>query len=179
MVYLALGDSISIDDYTGVEGGGAASQFARLINAYTFLNLTVDGLTTAGVIDSLKAVIERPDIVTITAGGNDFLQTAFWGADPATKEGLSLLVTDPLARLSHIAQYLAEYAFSVIMNTVYDPTDGDDEVGESLSLKPVFRRPFLELNDGIRTIARSFGYLLSDLALTFTGHGIGAKDSWI
>ena len=28
-VYLALGDSISIDDYTGVHGGGAPSQLAR------------------------------------------------------------------------------------------------------------------------------------------------------
>ena len=33
MNYLALGDSISIDDYTEVAGGGAASQFARLIGA--------------------------------------------------------------------------------------------------------------------------------------------------
>ena len=28
--YLALGDSISIDDHTEVAGGGAASQFAKL-----------------------------------------------------------------------------------------------------------------------------------------------------
>ena len=28
-IYLALGDSISIDDYTGVPGGGAPSQLAR------------------------------------------------------------------------------------------------------------------------------------------------------
>ena len=27
--YVALGDSISIDDYTGLPGGGAASQLAR------------------------------------------------------------------------------------------------------------------------------------------------------
>jgi hypothetical protein len=27
-IYLALGDSISIDDYTGVHGGGAPSQLA-------------------------------------------------------------------------------------------------------------------------------------------------------
>jgi hypothetical protein len=28
-IYLALGDSISIDDYTGVRGGGAPSQLAQ------------------------------------------------------------------------------------------------------------------------------------------------------
>ena len=43
MNYLALGDSISIDDYTGQAGGGAASQFARLIGATRFENLTMNG----------------------------------------------------------------------------------------------------------------------------------------
>jgi hypothetical protein len=35
-IYLALGDSISIDDYTGVPDGGAASQLAR--QAYRTMN---------------------------------------------------------------------------------------------------------------------------------------------
>lgn len=30
-VYLALGHSMSIDDYTGVAGGGAVSQFFRTL----------------------------------------------------------------------------------------------------------------------------------------------------
>ena len=50
MNYLALGDSISIDDYTGVAGGGAASQFAKFIRADPFQNLTRDGNTTDGVM---------------------------------------------------------------------------------------------------------------------------------
>ena len=48
--YLALGDSISIDDYTGQTGGGAASQFARLTGALRVADLTRDGCTTAGVL---------------------------------------------------------------------------------------------------------------------------------
>src|SRR2546421_8671142 len=71
--YLALGDSISVDDYTGVVGGGAASQFARLIKADSFQNLTRDGFTTDRVLDSLDQVTVTPDVITLTVGGNDFL----------------------------------------------------------------------------------------------------------
>jgi hypothetical protein len=44
---LALGDSISIDDYTGVRGGGAPSQLARRLNL-DLVDLTRDGNTTQG-----------------------------------------------------------------------------------------------------------------------------------
>src|SRR5205085_8181948 len=77
MVYLALGDSISIDDYTGVPGGGAASQFARLVRADKVQDLTYDGCTTTGVLEALAGVSIRPDVVTLTAGGNDFLERTF------------------------------------------------------------------------------------------------------
>jgi hypothetical protein len=43
-VYLALGDSISIDDYTGVRGGGAVSQLARKLGV-DLVDLTRDGNT--------------------------------------------------------------------------------------------------------------------------------------
>src|SRR6266576_2255369 len=99
MIYLALGDSMSIDDYTGVIGGGAVNQFAALISATQVLNLTRDGQTTEGVIESLTTVFVKPDIVTMTAGGNDFLQAAFCGSDPATAEGRKSFVELPLTRL--------------------------------------------------------------------------------
>jgi hypothetical protein len=50
--YLALGDSISIDDYTGVPGGGAASQLARKLGL-ELVDLTRDGNTTQGVLAEL------------------------------------------------------------------------------------------------------------------------------
>ncbi len=46
-VYLAIGDSISIDDYTGVRGGGAPSQLARKLGV-DLVDLTRDGNTTQG-----------------------------------------------------------------------------------------------------------------------------------
>ncbi len=59
MNYLALGDSISIDTYTGRADGGAASQFARLIRATEFQNLTRDGRTTAGVLEAWAKLQSR------------------------------------------------------------------------------------------------------------------------
>lgn len=50
MRYLALGDSISIDLYTRVADGGAASQLARLLSASDFENRTFDGATSEGVL---------------------------------------------------------------------------------------------------------------------------------
>jgi hypothetical protein len=43
--YLALGDSISTDDHTGVRGGGAPSQLARKLGV-ELVDLTRDGNTT-------------------------------------------------------------------------------------------------------------------------------------
>src|SRR5687767_13494848 len=99
MNYLALGDSISIDDYTGVVGGGAASQFAKLVRADEFQNLTRDGNTTDGVLETLSLVTTRPDVATLTAGGNDFLQAAFCGADANRPDGRDALVGRPLKNL--------------------------------------------------------------------------------
>lgn len=71
-VYLAVGDSMSIDDYTGVDGGGAASQLARKL-CLELLDLTPDGITTAGVLALLPRAPAAADVVTLTAGGNDLL----------------------------------------------------------------------------------------------------------
>jgi len=70
--YLALGDSISIDDYTGVRGGGAPSQLARTLDL-DLVDLTRDGNTTQGVLTDLARAPVAADVVTLTAGGNDLL----------------------------------------------------------------------------------------------------------
>ena len=71
-IYLALGDSISIDDYTGVSGGGAPSQLARKLGI-ELVDLTCDGNTTDGVLGDLARAPAAADVVTLTAGGNDLL----------------------------------------------------------------------------------------------------------
>ncbi|MDP8910978.1 MAG: SGNH/GDSL hydrolase family protein [Actinomycetota bacterium] len=164
MQYVALGDSISIDAYTGVVGGGAASQLARRLNA-DFVDLTRDGNTTDGVVADVERVPAEPDVVTLTAGGNDLL--------------MGRPVDEILGNLRRIAERLATFRCPVVMNTVYDPTDGDDELGRDLLGLPVeLRAEFDTLNRGIASIAAEHAFLLADLETLFHGHGVASADPW-
>lgn len=162
--YLALGDSISIDDYTGVAGGGAASQLARLLKVSRFQDLTRDGQITAGVLADLERIEGQPGVITLTAGGNDLLM----GEDPAAI----------LERLRRIAVGLDTLQGRVVLNTVYDPTDGDDSLAREAGLDPDLRSKHRMLNTGIRAIARERGFMLADLEALFHGHGVASNDPW-
>jgi len=181
--YLALGDSISIDEYTGVAGGGAASQLAHLIRADPFQDFTVDGWTTAHVLDSLSRVVGVPDVVTLTIGGNDLLASAAahgrFPPDPATwvtdAEAILFRVEDILQRCDRL------WGFHpiIVMNTVYDPTDGDDRYFEEMGMPAHARRGLTAFNDGVRRLARERKALLSDLEPLFHGHGFWSADPWV
>ena len=126
MRYLALGDSISIDDYTGVEGGGAASQFGRRLPARDALDVTRDGCVSSQLIDTLDRLDYHPDVVTVTIGGNDLLSAYWWhdgGTDAVVDPSSALTMIED--RLRQIALRLAQFGAVVIWNNVYDPTDGD------------------------------------------------------
>lgn len=180
MNYLALGDSISIDDYTGIARGGAVSQFVRLLGA-DFQTLARDGRTTAGVLDAWNEITLKPDIVTLTAGGNDFLQGAWQAVN--TQAGWDAVSTEPLANLEEIADRLSAFACPVILNTIYDPTDGDNSLLSAFSMAAdtadEARTAFNALNNGIRALAARRGFLLSDLETLFHGHGTLSADPWI
>ena len=167
-VYLALGDSISIDDYTGVRGGGAPAQLARRLGA-DLVDLTRDGNTTQGVLADLVRAPDAADVVTLTAGGNDLLL----GAGPRAI----------LRRLREITRRIDSLGARLVINTVYDPSDGDDEVGRrELGLSRLatvaLRRRLNGLNDGIRTLAAEQGFLLADLERLFHGHGVASDEPW-
>jgi lysophospholipase L1-like esterase len=87
-VYVALGDSMSIDDYAGGVGRGAASLLWRnhdtdfpdwagrdLATAgYSAQILARDGAVSADVLQRQLPLIDgRPALVTLTMGGNDLL----------------------------------------------------------------------------------------------------------
>ena len=181
MNYLALGDSISIDDYTDTPNGGAASQFARCLGADGFQNLTRDGRTTAGVLEAWGEITVTPDVVSLTAGGNDYLQISWQALNTPT--GWGLVSAQPLANLERIADRLDAFACPVIINTVYDPTDGDDTLlsafGMPASAARQARAAFNALNNGIRELAARRAFLLSDLEVLFHGHGATSADTWI
>jgi lysophospholipase L1-like esterase len=176
MRYLALGDSISIDEYTGVAGGGAVAQFAKLLGASEVQDLTLDGCTTAGVLQALKRVTAQPDVVTLTAGGNDLLES---GPSIVSGSTATRAVSRTLSNLRAIGEAIAEMRCRTIVNTVYDPTDGDDSLAAELGLPLAARVAFAAINDEIRSLAARHRFVLADLEALFRGHGIRSKDGWI
>jgi lysophospholipase L1-like esterase len=167
-VYLALGDSISIDDYTGVRGGGASSQLARKLGL-ELVDFTRDGNTTKGVLADLAAAPASAEVVTLTAGGNDLL-----GGD---------LPRAILRRLHEIAARIQPLCAQVIVNTIYDPSDGDNDVGRrELDLSRLatiaLRRRLNAVNRGFARLARERGFLLADLERLFHGHGLASDEPW-
>jgi lysophospholipase L1-like esterase len=167
-IYLALGDSISIDDYTGVHGGGAPSQLARMLGI-DLVDLTRDGNTTQGVLADLARAPATAEVVTLTAGGNDLL-----GGD---------LPRAIQRRLHQIADRIQPLGARVVVNTVYDPSDGDNDLGRrELGLSRLatiaLRRRLNALNGGIGKLARERGFLLADLERLFHGHGVASNEPW-
>jgi len=167
-VYLALGDSISIDDYTGVRGGGAPSQLARTLGL-DLVDLTRDGNTTQGVLTDLARAPAAAAVVTLTAGGNDLL--------------LGHLPRAILRRLQQIAEPIQLFRARVVVNTIYDPSDGDNdagrrEMGLSRFAAIELRRRLNAVNGGIVKLARERRFLLADLEQLFHGHGVASNEPW-
>jgi lysophospholipase L1-like esterase len=79
--YLALGDSMSIDAYTGVPGGGAVSQFYKRLCGMPDGDWRLDDRTVDGQIIAGVNFLGSADLVTMTVGGNDLLQ--HMDCDPA------------------------------------------------------------------------------------------------
>ncbi len=167
-IYVALGDSISIDDYTGVRGGGAPSQLARKLGV-GLLDLTRDGNTTQGVLADLVRAPAAAALVTLTAGGNDLL-----GGD---------LARPILHRLYQIAERIRPLGARVVINTIYDPSDGDNqlarhELGLSRLATIELRRRLNAINRGVATLASEHRFLLADLERLFHGHGVASTEPW-
>ncbi len=180
MTYLALGDSISIDDCTEVEGGGAASQLAHLLQAEAFVDLTRDGRTTQGLLTDLdRDDLPRPDCMTVTIGGNDLLAGYFrrTAGDRNSVDGTTLVRL--FENLEAIGDQLARMRCPVVLNTIYDPTDGDDAHAAEIDLPPSARLGLTATNAAIRRIAAERGFLLCDLEALFFGHGCWSDDPWI
>jgi len=180
--YLAIGDSMSIDKYTGVAGGGAVSQFARRLGAAAVLDLTYDGCTTGGVLSELeKLPAFAPGAITLTAGGNDLLEYALGfkrsGASiSAISEDVAFGAV--MSNYHAIAGRLSEFNCIVIVNTIYDPSDGDDDKVEAMGIPRTWRTVFDKVNDAIRDLASEYNFHLSDLAELFKGHMDSDTDSW-
>lgn len=190
--YVALGDSISIDDYPGT-GWGAASLLHRnraefpefagrdLVSANPgcrFTNHCMDGATSGLTLDfqipELVADPAKPDLVTITAGGNDFIP--LFGHPEAAARAEIHAITERVQSLCRCVRQAAPDAV-VILGTIYDPSDGTGEMSD-VSAKDWPHGPalFEELNDGLRQVAAGAGVRLADIHAAFRGHGATAGD---
>jgi lysophospholipase L1-like esterase len=182
-LYVAVGDSISIDVYAGGPGRGAASLLHRNRDSdfrdwsgrdlhshgYEILDLSYDGATTSGVLaEQLPRLDRHPDLVTITIGGNDLM-----GAYGDTT-GAEAVITTVAERGDAILDGVGA-AFRgprrVIVSTVYDPSDGTGAVPSGLPPWPDGPRLVRELNSALADIAARHGAVVADLHAHFLGHG--------
>ena len=94
--YLAIGDSMSIDLYTGVKGGGAVSQFYEWLKSMGQSWILDD--KAADMCRMHYVPIEKGDLITLTIGGNDLLAEH----DFYLKDGLSSFAEEHLTLLSNL-----------------------------------------------------------------------------
>ena len=194
-MYVALGDSISIDDYAGGPGRGGASLLFRnrdddfpawrgrdLLSLHPgtrFELLATDGATTRTLADvqlpRLTALGVRPTLVTLTVGGNDLLSA--YGDTRAAREVIAHVQFAVIRALDTVAGVLGPGG-RVVVGTVYDPSDGTGDTGR-LGLPP-WREAvavIAELNDALRVAAVAGGASVAEIAQHFTGHGLLAGDA--
>ena len=198
--YVALGDSISIDDYpvmdhqerTGarVVGLGAVALLRRnrdaiwpefagrdleaLAPGIRCHDLTYDGATTEGVLGGLAAGLPDADpdaaLATLTVGGNDLL--ALIGASRADGERG---VDRALARVGEIVDRVRERLprATVLAGTVYDPTDATGAL-EGHRLRAEEMEWLARFNRGVASRCAERGATLVDIHAHFIGHGRSA-----
>ncbi|GAA1655463.1 GDSL-type esterase/lipase family protein [Actinoplanes couchii] len=179
-LYVALGDSMSIDDYAGGPGRGAASLLHRDLNehesghksGWDLLVLARDGAVTADVLNrQLPQLTVAADLATVTMGGNDLLSA--YGDDiaaPAVIARVEAQADGVLARLRRLTG-------RIVVTTVYDPSDGTGVVPGS-GLGPWPRGPhwIRTLNQALTTVAGRHGAPVADVHAAFHGHGVTAGD---
>jgi lysophospholipase L1-like esterase len=192
--YVALGDSISIDDYSGGPGrGGASLLFANhdedfpdwrgqdlrtLDPGAAFTLLATDGATTRTLVDvqlpRLLASARHPTLVTLTIGGNDLL-----GAYGDTRAARAVIprVAAVVDRALPVIGARLPAPDRLVVGTVYDPSDGTGNAA-ALGLPPWPDAVAMigELNDALRKVATRHGAAVADIAGHFSGHGLLAGD---
>lgn len=192
--YVAMGDSMSIDDYAGGHGRGAASLlFANNNKAFpdwrghdlvsagvadNFVLLARDGATASDVARRQMAALGdlgvSPAVVTVSIGGNDLLSNfgdtaAAWAAIKAVRDNTGTV----LSGLRHLAGPLVPIALA----TVYDPSDGSAETpAVGLATWPEVSGLLDELHDVLRAVAAPHRVAIAHVHQRFLGHGLSAGD---
>jgi lysophospholipase L1-like esterase len=194
MVYAALGDSMSIDDYAGGPGRGAASLLWRNRDddfpAWAGRDLTTqdpsarlvllasDGATSTTVaheqLGRLRWLGVIPTLATVTMGGNDLL--AAYGDAGAAWRAITTVVGNGRRVLSGLRDLMGPAA-PIVVATVYDPSDGSGDAGRlGLPPWPEALQLLAELNRVLVGLAEQHQALVADVHGRFLGHGLAAGD---
>jgi hypothetical protein len=193
-VYAALGDSMSIDDYAGGPGRGAASLLWRNRDhdfpAWAGRDLTTrhpgarlallasDGATSTTVageqLGRLRRLGVTPALATVTMGGNDLL--AAYGDSGAARRAIGTVVGNGRLVLAGLRDLMGPEA-PILVATVYDPSDSSGDTGR-LGLPPWPEALELlgELNRALRALAEEHRSLVAEVHARFLGHGLAAGD---
>jgi hypothetical protein len=194
MIYAALGDSMSIDDYAGGPGRGAASLLWRNRDddfpawagrdltardpAVRLALLATDGATSTTVatqqLGRLRGLGHVPMLATVTMGGNDLL--AAYGDAAAARRAIRTVVDNGRLILAGLRDLMDPDA-PIVVATVYDPSDGSGDAGRlGLPPWPDALDRLAELNQALQAFAAAHGALVADVHARFLGHGLAAGD---
>ena len=189
-VYVALGDSISIDEYAGAPGRGGASLLAHnrdddfpewrgsdLRSRFSDLRwqlLATDGGTTGTLLGyqlpRLEQLRLRPSVITLTVGGNDVL--GCYGDTRAALETIAA-VRQRVGTALDWLRAQAQPSAQIVVGTVYDPSDGTgDAATVGLPPWPDVVAVLDELNSALRAVAGESGAAVADIHARFLGHGL-------
>jgi lysophospholipase L1-like esterase len=192
VLYAALGDSLSIDDYAGGPGRGAASLLWRNRDddfpAWAGRDLTSrdpdarlallasDGATSTTVAGDQLGRLRRlgviPTLATVTMGGNDLL--AAYGGTRAARRAIATVVDNGRLVLAGLRALMGPAA-PILVATVYDPSDGSGDAGRlGLPPWPEALDLLAELNRALRALAEDHQALVAEVHARFLGHGLAA-----
>lgn len=184
--YVALGDSISIDDYAGGPGRGGASLLVRNrdgdfpswrghdLGRRPFHLLATDGATSQMLLEQQVPSLERsgvrPSIVTVTIGGNDVLG---WYGDTTSAVRAADAAVARADRALDRLRSLALPTVRMVLGTVYDPSDGTaDAERVGLPPWPEVVEVIAHLNTAMRRLAGRHHVAVADIHQKFLGHGL-------
>jgi lysophospholipase L1-like esterase len=149
--YLALGDSMSIDRYTGVPGGGAVSQFDDWLGpSWRLDDRTMDMSRMRHVPDAAIG-----DLITLTIGGNDLLAEQ----QRYLEEGIESFAHEHLQLLRRIRSQNPDAFF--IVGSIYAP---------QIPLPDHLARALDEANKAIADNVEAVNAHLADIHRAFRGH---------
>ncbi|NOZ21478.1 MAG: hypothetical protein GXP25_10370 [Planctomycetes bacterium] len=194
LVYVALGDSISIDDYAGGPGCGAASLLHRNLPRFAEFAgkdlssrfpgigielLAADGAKAPDVVSAQLYHLGRVEgeiaVATVTCGGNDLL--GIYGADLQVGEVAAQDLRHYLDEILAEVRNVAGPDCLLIVGNIYDPTDGTGDPDLFGGVEwPDGLQILDHFNEIIEDVAYDHDAVVVDIHAHFLGHGCGAAD---